>query len=194
MTTREKGAEQGNGRPGDVPALVTEDHVCQPCGINYLEVTVEAALSSIDAFPAQLRTVLSEIPKEDLRVRPEPRFWSVVEYVCHIRDVLAATTIRLHRTRTEDHPAIDPMLNDLRANRFAYINRELPPLLDEVTDMTDGLLREAARMSGSDWNRTHFRYRGEDRSARWLIRQAMHESAHHLRDIAQVASRVRPHL
>lgn len=174
-----------------MPPLAAEDYICQPCGINYPEVSVEAALSSIDALPAQLRTVLSEIPEEDLRVRPEPGIWSAVEYVCHIRDVLAATTIRLHRTRTEDHPAVDPMLNDLRADCFAYINRELPPLLDEVTDMTDGLLREAARVSGSDWDRKHFRYRGEDRSARWLIRQAMHESSHHLRDIAKVASRVR---
>jgi hypothetical protein len=84
------------------------------------------------------------------------------------------------------------MLNDLRADRFAYMRRELLPLLDEVSDMADGLLREAARTSGPDWDRTHFRYRDEERSARWLVRQAMHEATHHLRDIAQVASRVRP--
>ena len=125
-----------------------------------------------------------------LRVRPEPDTWSVIEYVCHIRDVLAASTIRLHRTRTEDYPVVDPMLNDLRTKRFGYNHRALPHLLDEIADMTDGLLREAARTSASDWDRTHCRYRGEDRTARWLTRQAMHEGIHHLRDIVQVTSQV----
>lgn len=133
-----------------MPPLAAEHHVCEPCGISYSEMTVEAALSSIDALPGQLRATLSEVPNDVLYLRPEPGIWSVVEYLCHIRDVLAATTIRRHRTRTEDHPVVDPMLNDLRADRFACNKRTLPPLLDEVADMTDWLLREAARSSASD--------------------------------------------
>lgn len=188
VTAGALGAGLGGGRPVSVPPLAPEDHVCEPCGISYCEVTIEAALSSIAALPAELRTALSGVPDDVRHVRPKPDTWSVVEYVCHIRDVLAATTIRLHRTRTEDHPVVDPMLNDLRTDRFAYNKRSLPPLLDEVADMTDGLLREAARTSASGWERTHCRYRGEDRSARWLIRQAMHEAIHHLRDITQINS------
>jgi hypothetical protein len=114
----------------------------------------------------------------------------VTEYACHIRDVLAATTIRLHRTRTENHPVVDPMLNDLRADRFGYNRRALPPLLDEIADVADGLIRETARMTGSDWDRWHCRYPGEDRTARWLIRQAMHEGTHHLLDIDRVSRRL----
>ena len=161
--------------------------------MNYSEVTVQAALSAIDASPEQLRAALLGVPSDVLHVRPEPGTWSVAEYVCHIRDVLAATTIRLHRTRTEDHPVVDPMLNDLRTDRFAYNKRSLPPLLDEIADVTDGLLREAALTSEPGWDRTHCRYRDEDRTARWLVRQAMHETIHHLRDIGQIIPRVGSH-
>ena len=187
MTVR--GEIGGVGRPAGVPPLVAEDHVCELCGISYARVTLEEALSCIEALPGQLRATLSTLNVDVLRVRPEPRTWSVIEYVCHLRDVLATTTIRLHRTRTEDHPSVDPMLNDLRADRFGYSRRALPPLLDEIADMTVGLLRETARFSESGWDRTHRRYPGEDRSARWLIRQAMHETTHHLLDIEHVASR-----
>jgi DinB superfamily len=194
VTSAVKGAGLGGRRPVGVPPLAAEDHVCKSCGIRYSQVTVEAALSSIYILPKQLRATLSRFSDDDaLHVRPEAETWSVVEYVCHIRDVLAATTIRLHRTRTENHPVVDPMLNDLRADRFAYNRRSLLPLFDEVADMTDGLLREAARTSGSGWDRTHCRYRGEDRSARWLVRQAMHEATHHLQDIAQITSRIGSH-
>lgn len=180
----------GVKRPAGVAALTPENHVCEVCGITYSTTSPERAMLSVVALPPQLRAGLSRIPDDVLRIRPEPGTWSVIEYVCHIRDVLATTTIRIHRTLTEDDPVVDPMLNDLRADRFGYNRRALPPLLDEVADVADGLLRETARIVESDWDRSHRRYPGEDRSARWLIRQAMHEGTHHLLDIDHVSRRL----
>ena len=124
------------------------------------------------------------------RQRPSPQVWSVTEYVCHLRDVYATYTIRLHRARTEDRPALEPMLNDLRARRFRYNERDVVPILDELAANAAGFCEEIARAGPQDWDRVATRRPGEQRSARWLVRQAMHEGVHHLADIRAVGTAV----
>jgi hypothetical protein len=113
----------------------------------------------------------------------------VLKYVCHLRDVCSVYTIRLYRARVEDGPLLEPMLNDLRAVRFRYNQRELRPVVAELADNVAGLIDEAARFADKDWERVVSRLPGENRTARWLLRQVMHEGSHHLRDIASVARR-----
>lgn len=107
-----------------------------------------------------------------------------------MRDVYASYTIRLHRTRTEDRPALEPMLNDLRARRFRYNERDVVPILDELDATAAGFCEEIARTGPQDWDRVATRLPGEQRSARWLVRQAMHEGLHHLADIRTVGTAV----
>jgi hypothetical protein len=90
----------------------------------------------------------------------------------------------------EHRPVLEPMLNDLRAARFRYSHRELSAVLAELSDDVAGFTDEAAKFSEDDWDRVATRLPGEERSARWMIRQAMHEGTHHLRDIAAVSQRV----
>jgi hypothetical protein len=153
-------------------------------------VSPEQAVATISAQPGQVRSAVQGVPDHQLRQRPDPTTWSVLEYICHLRDVFAATTIRLYRTRTEDRPALEPIFNDLRATRFHYNNRDLVAVLDELTDNVDGLRQEVGRVPDAEWDRQATRRPDEVRTARWLVRQAMHEGTHHLRDIRAVARRV----
>jgi hypothetical protein len=114
----------------------------------------------------------------------------VLEYLCHLRDVYATSTIRLHRVRTEDSPVLEPMLNDLRARRFRYGERDPVAVLDELGAAVAGFLDETRRVTGPDWDRTATRLPGERRTARWLVRHAAHEGVHHLRDVDAVAAAV----
>jgi hypothetical protein len=82
------------------------------------------------------------------------------------------------------------MLYDLRAVRFRYNDRDVTPVLAELADNVAGLIDEAAKFSNEAWDRVATRLPGEERSARWMIRQAMHEGTHHVRDIAAVARRL----
>ena len=126
------------------------------------------------------------IPPEVHRVRPRPGVWSVTEYVCHMRDVYVSFTIRLHRVRTEHQPALEPMFNDLRVRRFRYNDCDLAATLDELAAAAAGFCDEVARTGEHDWNRVGTRLPGEQRTARWLVRQAMHEGVHHLDDIHRI--------
>ena len=84
---------------------------------------------------------------------------------------------------------LEPMFNELRAARFRYNNRELGPIVAELADNVAGLIEEAARVSDEEWSCAARRLPGEERTARWLVRQAMHEGTHHLRDISTVSRR-----
>jgi carbonic anhydrase/acetyltransferase-like protein (isoleucine patch superfamily)/uncharacterized damage-inducible protein DinB len=169
-----------------LPPLAAEDHVCADCALAYPQISIDQARRVIEGIPAEVRDVALAVPPPARHLRPGPDVWSVTEYVCHLRDVYLTYTVRLHRTRTEDRPMLEPMLNDLRARRFRYNERELAPILDELAATAAGFCAEIDRTRETEWDRVATRLPGEQRTARWLVRQAMHEGIHHLGDIRTV--------
>jgi hypothetical protein len=69
---------------------------------------------------------------------------------------------------------------------FGYNQATLTAVLEETAAAAAGLCEEVSRMNGPDWDRVVLRQPGEQRTTRWLVRQAMHEGLHHLADIAAV--------
>lgn len=172
--------------PAVLPPLAAEYYACDACGVDFARVSVADAVALIGTVAGRAREAVSAAPADVHRLRPREDRWSVVEYVCHLRDVYATYTIRLHRARTEHEPVLEPMLNDLRARRFRYNERDVEAVLDELDATAAGFCEEVARMN--QWDRLITRLPGEHRTARWLVRQAMHEGRHHLDDIRWTSS------
>jgi DinB superfamily len=172
--------------PSSLPPLAAEDHTCDVCALVYRETRIDDAVGVIAGLPDAVGEVVRAIPSEVLRVRPSPDTWSVIEYLCHLRDVYVTFTIRLHRVRTEHQPAWEPMFNDLRARRFRYNDCDLVATLDQLAAAAAGFCAEVARTRNNDWDRVATRLPDEQRTARWLVRQAMHEGVHHLGDIRRI--------
>ena len=184
MTGRRDAEEGGH----DVlPRWPAENYVCEDCRLSYRDISVERAIEAIRSLPAMVRDAVDAVPAGARRQRPRAGSWSVTEYVCHLRDVFAIYTIRLHRVRTEDRPALEPMLNDLRARRFRYIDYDVNAVLDELAMTAAGFRAEAGRFQPDQWDLAGTRLPGEERTARWLLRQAMHEGQHHLDDIRRTS-------
>jgi uncharacterized damage-inducible protein DinB len=176
-----------------LPPLAAEDYACAACALAYPDITVEQAVKTISGLPAAVRAAVLGLPAEALRVRPSPGVWSVIEYVCHLRDVYVTYTVRLYRTRTEQRPTLEPMLSDLRASRFRYIDCDLAAMLDELESASRGFCAEIACTVHDDWDRSATRLPTEQRTARWLVRQAMHEGIHHLGDIRRIGDGLAAH-
>lgn len=177
------------GGPG-LSLLAGEDHVCQACGFAYADLDVTDAPARLADLLATFEREVRAVPAEFLARRPASSVWSPAEYACHVRDVLVSSTIRLHRARLEDRPMIEPMYNDLRARRFDYLHADVAAVLDQARAAADGLAAEIGRVRPDAWNRTVTRLPGEERTARWLVRQALHEVRHHTEDIRTVAARL----
>lgn len=151
--------------------------------MNYAETNVSVALREIGELPGRIAHAVGLLSDDFMRERPDPDMWSPIEYLCHMRDVLAAATIRLYRVRTEESPAVEPMFNDLRAARFRYCNRDRESVISEISDNAAGFCDEANQLPTDGWDRSLTRLPGESRTARWLVRQTLHELIHHLGDI-----------
>ena len=78
------------------------------------------------------------------------------------------------------------MFNDLRAELFGYNQANLTAVVEETAAAAAGLGTEISRMTGPNWERVVLRRPGEQRTTRWLARQAVHEGIFHLADIAAV--------
>jgi hypothetical protein len=83
------------------------------------------------------------------------------------------------------------MFADLRAERLRYNDLPVDAVLAELALYAEGFCDEVADTAHDEWGRLVRRLRGEDRTALWLVRQAMHEGVHHVRDIDRIASLVR---
>lgn len=169
-----------------VPQWAPEDHSCPVCQLSYADISIDHAWEVVAELAVQVREAVAVIRPEALHVRPQPSVWSVAEYLCHLRDVYVSYTIRLHRARTEENPVLEPMLNDLRARRFRYNESDVQAVLSELFATTAGFCEEISHTGQDDWDRVATRPPGQERTARWLVRQAMHEGVHHLNDIRSV--------
>jgi hypothetical protein len=164
-----------------LPPLVAEDFACDSCGFVFPDCAVATVSTRLPVIAADVRSLIEGVERDRLSAKPDADTWSAIEYLCHLRDLYEVSTIRLYRVRTEDRPQLEPMYNDLRAIRFRYTHRDAAAVLDELDAAVAGCCDEIARVA--DWERTMARLPGEQRTARWLARAAVHEGVHHLRDL-----------
>jgi hypothetical protein len=164
-----------------LPILAAEDHVCDVCRLTYSDVMVSDIPARLRTVTAEIHALVEGLSATQLRHRPAADVWSALEYLCHLRDVYIASTIRLYRARRETNPQIEPVFNDLRVLRFRYNEADVGGVLHELSADLEGLIDEMARTT--DWDRVFTRQPGEERTARWLVRQGLHEALHHARDM-----------
>ena len=174
----------------DLPPLFAELYTCEGCGLAYDAVTIEGAVRLVDAVVGELPGLLAGLDDLTLRRRWQRDEWSPIEYACHVRDVLAAFTLRLHRGVVEDRPTIDPMYAVLRAERFDYAEASVEAVVEELRALSRGFAAEVAVVPAEAWGREIVRVNGgveEVRTLRWVVRQAAHEAVHHRDDIVRIS-------
>lgn len=176
----------------DLPPLFDEDHTCPTCRLAYGDLGVDRCLALAGEATSAIAALLATLGEEVLRRRPRPEVWSPVEYACHVRDVLVTFAARVHRGVVEDRPVLDPMYADWRAERFGYAGIPLDVLLVELAAAGQGFAAEVRSVPEDAWDRTVVRRPEEERTVRWLVRQAAHECVHHLADVTASVSPAPP--
>lgn len=146
----------------------------------------------VGSFPGRYRRTLAGLQREDLRQRPEPGTWSILEYACHVRDVYDVYTYRVKRGITEENPVLEPMNNDRRAVLERYNDQDSREVLDALAGQAGQFAAQAALITPDQYSRTVTRSTGEERTILWLLRQAAHEGLHHHYDIELIRERLSP--
>lgn len=117
--------------------------------------TLLAALGADDPAVAQAETaaILRQLLADaagDLRTRPEPAEWSVVELIGHLADAELASSMRYRWILAENEPDLLPYDQDLWANRFHSIDEPLDALLPVFDALRAANLRLWANASPAD--------------------------------------------
>ncbi len=157
---------------------------CEQCDFDGTRYDDAALLGAIDDLGPRWRTLLAGAG-DRLRTRPAPAVWSAVEYAAHSRDITALHVFGVEQALTGDEPVlpdIDSGLVDAVADHYRD---------EDAAAVLDALEREAhrlaslARDAGTDtWSRGITI--GEHRSnVRDLLEHALHDSVHHLDDVAR---------
>lgn len=119
----------------------------------------------------------------DVRERPRPDVWSVLEYGAHVRDVDRIFAERVRLMLAEDEPRFPNWDQDATAIAERYdlqdpatVGGELAAAAEDVAALYDGVPDEA-------WERRGLRGNGSEFTIDTLGRYHLHDLVHHLHDV-----------
>ena len=175
---------------------MSDGWVCPICGLDYDTIAPSDALVALRSYPRRYLEVLrplADTPEGDrrLRARPAPSTWSAIEYTAHLADVLRELNSAVVTMLRQDRPTItsdfDP---DLAAEERGYAARSSEQVLQDLESAAAETVDTVADISAEDWGRTATFSFG-DRDVLAIIRNAVHEGSHHLRDVREGLAAIR---
>jgi hypothetical protein len=167
-----------------------EPERCAECGFDATLLTNKDAITALRSLGRRWREAFEDVPDEQLRRRPDPGTWSPLEYAAHTRDVLALLGEGLGQILDDTRPTFpnvepDPLGPDGAAADHGY--NELDP--QRVLNSLDARAREMADRASKALPE-HFRRTatagGETVDAARILKHAVHDATHHLRDVERI--------
>jgi S-DNA-T family DNA segregation ATPase FtsK/SpoIIIE len=160
---------------------------CESCAFAYDDVAPESVGRRLVGLAPRLTACLITAEERGIaRVRPEPRTWSVLEYACHVRDVLAVQRGRILRACSEEVPCLPSMRGEERAVTERYVMQGPEAVRGALIENAATLAKLLDSLTASQWQRTVlYPYAGEhtERSVAWIARHTLHELVHHGADM-----------
>jgi transcriptional regulator with XRE-family HTH domain len=113
------------------------------------------AAASLGAMPAKLKEIVSAIPEGGWRSKPTSGGFSLVEHVCHLRDIDGdGYRVRLERMLTEARPSLPDLDGDALARQRGYLSQELAPALAAFTATRLEIVARLAKLTPEQRQRT----------------------------------------
>src|SRR5437868_5320641 len=110
---------------------------CDGCGFLYDLDLAPVAADEIAERAARIATIVGTAENSTVVRRPQQQTWSVLEYGCHVRDVLLVQRERVLLALRVDQPNLETMGRDERVQHDGY-NQQLP--VDVARQLGDAAL------------------------------------------------------
>src|SRR3954451_9512852 len=158
---------------------------CEGCGFAYDLELAPVAGDQILALASQISTMIGKRDVAVVTKRPNVQTWSMLEYACHVRDVLLVQRERVLMALRVDEPNVEPMGRDERVDADGYNEQRPVDVCRQLNDaalLFSGVLR---RLDDESWERTLiYNYpQPSPRSLKWVAVHTLHELTHHLADV-----------
>jgi hypothetical protein len=159
-----------------------EPERCPECGFDATLLTTADASASLRSMGRRWREVFKDVADDRLRRRPEELVWSPLEYAAHTRDVLALLGWGMNQVLEGSRPTLDATEPDPPGADHGYNELDPATVLGELESNAERIARRADRALPEHWKRTAT-IGGRETDAGWLLRHAVHDASHHLRDV-----------
>lgn len=121
--------------------------------------------------------------RPDAAERPDDSTWSVLEYACHVRDVLSLFDQRLNLMLDSDDTRFEDWDQDRTAVEKDYANADPALVSAELAAEGKQAAESFAAVRESEWERKGLRSNGSEFTVLTLSRYFLHDLVHHLHDV-----------
>ena len=157
--------------------------VCEECGFDGSAWSDADAIAAVAALPGRWSEAIDGLTDADLQRRPIPTMWSIVEYADHVREVLFG--MRFLSDTAVGAPGTD--LGHAPEPVFAPEPRpiDIGAALSGLSAEAEQLTAALAAAPPTAWGSIVV-VNGERVDLHWIVRHAVHDPTHHLRDVARL--------
>jgi hypothetical protein len=161
-----------------------DDH-CAECGYDGRDFTVRQVAAALAALPADIETLVRSAADAALRTRPAPTTWCALEYLGHLRDLMAFHRYVIERAIAEDAPTLELVDPDEFVTDAGYRDADVDALLAQFARRVARLVTFVEGMDQGALIRT-VRFGDDSLDVRLVMLSALHEGVHHQGDIEAV--------
>ena len=154
---------------------------CPECGFD--AEAVDAA--GVPGLVRTQATTWAEILRDpgDVRARPADDRWSVLEYACHVRDVLRLADARVEMMVSGDDPTFANWDQDATAITDRYAEQDPSMVAAELARAATAFADRLDGLPGDAWTRPGRRSDGARFSVASFARYVIHDPVHHVVDV-----------
>jgi DNA segregation ATPase FtsK/SpoIIIE, S-DNA-T family len=167
------------------------DH-CAECGFDHGTLPIGDVASTLRAATERLVENLVSGDDAAVHTRPDQSTWSVIEYGCHVRDVLLVQRERILLALVENTPGFASMHPDARVVYAHYDRESALEVGQELAVAANLAAKVIGRLSPEQLDRRCIFSFPEptERDLAWVVRHTVHEVVHHELDVRSVRTRL----
>jgi transcriptional regulator with XRE-family HTH domain len=144
------------------------------------------AVATLGAMPAKVKDVAARIPESKWRARSASGAFSLLEHVCHLRDIEGdGYRMRLQRMLTEECPSLPDIDGDALAKERDYQSQDLSAALAAFTATRLETVARLARLTPEERQRTGLMAGTREITIDGLADAMMAHDSEHLDELAE---------
>jgi hypothetical protein len=111
-------------------------------------------IKTLRATPVVVRALVAGVDQAQLRRRPAPGEWAIMEVVAHLADTEERALARVRRMLGEEDPELEPFDQEALAEQRRYLDLDLERELARLERLRAEHLAVLERLDASGWDRT----------------------------------------
>jgi hypothetical protein len=143
-------------------------------------------IKALRATPVVLRALVSGVDDAQLRRRPAPGEWAIVEVVGHLADTEERALGRVRRMLAQDNPQLEPFDQEALAKERQYFDLDLNQELDRLEQLRREHVAVLEALDAPDWERTGRHGQHGELSVELYETHVAAEEVDHLAQIARL--------